>query len=101
MELSIAIEIDDRAPDIELCGTNCKYLKNGLCELFGKQLDEYSHNKIDDFDGKNIVYEETSAFYTWKRYEPCIKLFYSPWILKHMIKDNFDLLPDKETPVLV
>ena len=77
MERSITIEIDDKAPDIELCGTNCKYLIKGFCELFGKQLDEYDHSKIDDFDGKNIVYEETTAFYTWKRYEQCIKLFYS------------------------
>jgi hypothetical protein len=88
MEMSITIDINDAAPEIELCGEKCKFLKKGYCELFGKQLEEHSHSKIDDFDGKNIVYEETSAFYTWKRYEQCIKLFYSPLILKHMIKEG-------------
>jgi hypothetical protein len=97
MKLSITIEIDDAAPEIELCGKNCEYNKNGYCELFGKKLDEYSYKKIEDFDEKNIVYEKIPAFDAWKRYDLCIKLFYSPLFLKQMIKDETG--DEKEPPL--
>jgi hypothetical protein len=77
MELSITIEIGDEAPNIELCGENCKFLKNGNCRLFDKELEEYGYNKIEDFDEKTITYEKTIAFHKWKRLVKCMNIFYS------------------------
>ena len=77
MKLSISIEIDDAAPNIELCGENCQFLKKGNCQLFNIELEENGQRKIDDFDGKTIVYDDTVSFFSWKRNKKCIDIFYA------------------------
>jgi len=76
MKRSITIEIDERSPDIELCGKNCKFLgKEGyLCKLFDKDLEDYGHNKVKNHDG-TIVYENTIAIDSWRRDKKCIEVF--------------------------
>ena len=77
MELSITIEIDDRAPNEEYCGSNCKGFNKGVCHMFNTKLEDYSNNKIADFKNNTIVYDETRIIYAWKRNEQCIKMFNS------------------------
>jgi len=74
MKRSITIEIDDRAPCIELCGKNCRFLgKEGYyCKLFDKDLEEYGHNKIENYDGKTVRYENVKVIDSWKRIGKCI-----------------------------
>ena len=76
MKLSITIEVDDAAPNIELCGKNCKYLAKGICQLFGEQLTDFGHNKIDDFDETTIVYDKTQIIHAWYRSKKCVEFFY-------------------------
>ena len=76
MKLSIIIEVDDMVPNMELCGKNCKYLTKGRCQLFREQLEDYSHNKIDDFDGTTIVYDKTQIIHSWYRSKKCVEFFY-------------------------
>jgi len=78
MRMCIEIEIDDKAPNEELCGKDCKGLNRGICKIFNLQLEENSFNKINDMmaDG-TLVYDETRIFHEWKRCEKCINLFYS------------------------
>jgi len=77
MKLSITIEIDDRAPNEEYCGNNCKGLHKGICHIFNVQLEDYSVNKIDKFENNTLTCDETPKIDAWKRCEPCIKMFYS------------------------
>jgi len=78
MNLSITIEVNDQAPKIELCGDNCKFLLKGNCRLFKKQLEDYSHPKIEGYsEGETIDYGKTQILSSWKRCEECIHIFYS------------------------
>lgn len=78
MNLSITIEVDNAAPEIELCGMNCKFIsKEGKCKLFDIPLEDYSRNKIDDFNGKDIIYDNVKIIKNWERCAKCIHIFYS------------------------
>jgi len=76
MKLSITIEIDDRAPDVEYCGENCKFLNRGICHLFNEKLNNDSLNKADESGDGTIVYEKTATILGWKRHRRCIEVFY-------------------------
>ena len=77
MKLSITIEIDDRAPNEEFCGSSCKGLNKGICHLFNIQLEDYSDNKIDGVVGQKIIHERMREIFSWKRCKQCIDMFYS------------------------
>jgi hypothetical protein len=77
MKLSVTIEIDDRAPNEEYCGNNCKGFDEGVCHIFNLKLKDYSVNKIDKFENNTLTCDETREIHAWKRCEPCIKMFYS------------------------
>jgi hypothetical protein len=47
------------------------------CHLFNKRLEDYSLNKIDDFNDGAIVYDKSSVIHAWKRCDECINIFYS------------------------
>jgi hypothetical protein len=76
MKLSITIEVDDRLPNEEFCGIGCKGLGKGICHMFNIQLEDNSHNKIDNFNGQKITYDKTSVISEWKRCQQCIDMFY-------------------------
>jgi len=44
--------------------------------MFNIKLDDNSHNRIKNFDGKKITYDETSVISEWKRCQQCIDMFY-------------------------
>jgi hypothetical protein len=77
MKRSITIEIDDRAPNEEYCGSSCKGFGKGICHMFNTKLEDYSDNIIVDFENNTIDSEATRVIHAWKRCEQCIKMFYS------------------------
>jgi len=77
MKRSITIEIDDRAPNEEYCGKDCKGVGKGVCHMFNTKLEDYSDNKITDFENNTIVYDEARIIHAWKRCEQCFKMFNS------------------------
>jgi len=74
MKLCIEIDVDDRAPNEEFCGKECKGLNKGNCQIFDTRLEDESSNKFDDI--KNGV-TETQVIIGWKRCKQCIEKFYS------------------------
>jgi len=78
MKRTITIDIDDRAPQEEFCGANCKGLgEGGICRIFNTKLDDSSYNKISSEDSKTIEVEDTKVIQAWKRCKQCILMFYS------------------------
>ncbi|GHV15970.1 hypothetical protein FACS189493_0870 [Spirochaetia bacterium] len=78
MKRSITIEIDDRAPEIEICGEHCKFLgKNGNCLLFNIELEDHSEHRITG-DGKGkMSIEKPQELVGWRRHKQCIDVFYA------------------------
>jgi len=77
MKKSITIEIDDRAPNEEYCGKDCKGLSKDLCRFFNTKLDSFGENKMSEAENGTILYEKTQEIHAWKRCEQCFKMFYS------------------------
>jgi len=78
MKRTITIDVDDRAPEEELCGETCIGLgKGGICRMFNMQLEDSSYNKISGDDTKTVMYEDTKVIQAWKRCKQCIFVFYS------------------------
>jgi hypothetical protein len=76
MELTITIEVDDRAPKEEYCGENCKFFVKGYCNLFDERLEDDSYNKMDVSDDNKINLEKTKEIRGWRRNKKCVEHFY-------------------------
>ena len=77
MKFHITIDVDDRAPNEEYCGKNCKGLSKDICRFFNTKLDSFRENKISDLENDTILYEKTQEIHSWKRCKQCIELTYS------------------------
>ena len=74
MKLCIEIEVDDSAPNEELCGKGCIGLdKTGNCQIFGTRLEADSNNRFDDIKNGTT---ETQVINGWERCKVCIDKFY-------------------------
>jgi len=77
MKMVIEIEIDDRAPNEELCGEGCKGFNKGVCHIFNTTLKDNSINIINNTRNGVITYDDTKKIDGWERCKQCIELFYS------------------------
>ena len=73
MKFCIEIEVDDRAPNVELCGKGCKGLNKGNCQIFDKVLEDDSSSKFNDIKNGTV---ETQVINGWRRCKQCIENFY-------------------------
>jgi len=74
MKLCIEIEVDDKAPNEEYCGEECKGLNKGTCQIFNTKLEDDSSSKFDDIKNGTA---ETQVIHGWKRCKSCIEMFYA------------------------